>query len=319
MAEQRPIDKARGLVMAQQQTFTSVLANPSIEFEREAAFAVQALQNNEYLLKVALNNPVALQNAVTNVAAIGISLNPASKLAYLVPRKNAICLDISYMGLMHIAQECGAIQWGQAVIVRANDHFELCGIDKAPIHKFNPFSKERGEIVGVYTVVKSDAGDYLTHTMMIDAVHKIRDRSEAWKAYVKDKSKTCPWVTDEEEMVKKTCVKQGSKYWPRRERLDNAVQHLNTDGGEGVVFDEKDVTPITSTQKAEITHLLQAAGKKLESLLSLCSKNYGRAINVLDDLLQEEAERAIGFLRGQVNGQQVSPRADTTNAAAAGD
>jgi recombination protein RecT len=37
------------------------------------------------------------------VAAIGITLNPASKLAYLVPRDGMVCLDISYMGLLHRA------------------------------------------------------------------------------------------------------------------------------------------------------------------------------------------------------------------------
>jgi hypothetical protein len=53
---------------------------------------------------------------------------------------------------------------------------------------------------------------------------------------LKDNTKKCPWVTDAEEMIKKTCVKQAAKYWPRRERLDNAVHHLNTEGGEGITL-----------------------------------------------------------------------------------
>jgi recombination protein RecT len=44
-------------------------------------------------------------------------------LAYLVPRDGKVCLDISYMGMMHLAQQCGAIQWGQAVLVREGDQF----------------------------------------------------------------------------------------------------------------------------------------------------------------------------------------------------
>ncbi|STS93447.1 RecT protein [Klebsiella grimontii] len=62
-----------------------------------------------------------------------MSLNPAQKLAYLVPRKGAICLDISYMGLMHIAQQSGAIKWCQSAIVRKNDQFHREGLDK---HRF---------------------------------------------------------------------------------------------------------------------------------------------------------------------------------------
>jgi recombination protein RecT len=72
--------------------------------------------------------------------------------------------------------------------------------------------------------------------MPIAKVYDIRDRSEAWKAYKKTTAKKCPWVTDEEEMIKKTCVKQASKYWPKRERLDQAIHHLNTDGGEGITL-----------------------------------------------------------------------------------
>jgi recombination protein RecT len=224
------------LIDAQREQFGKVAVVKSVEFDRERGFALQILDGSEYLRKVAMQNPQSLANAITNVAALGVSLNPASKLAYLVPRKGAICLDISYMGLMYVAQDCGAIQWGQAVVVRAGDTFELQGLDKQPLHKYQPFSQERGEIIGVYVVVKTDGNDYLTHPMALSKVHDIRDRSDAWKAYQKDKSKTCPWVTDPEEMIKKTCVKQAAKYWPRRERLDTAVHHMNTEGDEGITL-----------------------------------------------------------------------------------
>lgn len=216
------------LVEEQRQQFLTVRVDRSMEFDREAAFAVQIIQGSDYLMKVARSKPESLRNAINNVAAFGVTLNPAQKLAYLVPRAGAICLDVSYMGLMHIAQQCGAIQWGQAVIVRAKDTFELQGIDKQPIHKYSPFATDRGEIVGVYCVVKTDGGDYLTHSMPIAKVYDIRDRSEAYK------KGSGPWKTDAEEMIKKTCVKQAAKYWPRRDRLDLAVHHLNTDGGEGL-------------------------------------------------------------------------------------
>lgn len=218
--------------------FTRVRCDESIDFAREASFAVQCLQANSYALGVAYNNPQSLRNAVANVAAIGISLNPASKQAYLVPRKGVICLDISYMGMMHLAQVSGAIEWGQARIVRQNDLFELNAINEAPTHKYSPFdSKEkRGEIVGAYVVVKACTGDYLTHTMSIEDINAIKNRSESVKA-----GKSSPWLTDFEEMAKKTVVKQAHKYWPRRERLDTAIHYMDTEGGEGIV--EKDVTP----------------------------------------------------------------------------
>ena len=223
------------LVESQRQQFLTVRSDRSMDFDREAGFALQILRANDFLGRVAVANKDSLYAAINNIAAIGISLNPAAKLAYLVPRKGVICLDISYMGLMDIAQSTGAIQWGQAVIVREKDSFELQGIDKEPKHIYQPFG-DRGKIIGVYVVVKTADGDYLTHPMTLAKVHDIRDRSEAWKAYKKDSTKTCPWVTDEEEMIKKTCVKQASKYWPKRERLDQAIHHMNTEGGEGITL-----------------------------------------------------------------------------------
>jgi recombination protein RecT len=123
---------------------------------KESQFAIQLFQNNDYLAKVAFQNQTSTQNAIINVAAIGISLNPAQKLAYLVPRKGAICLDISYMGLMHIAQQSGAIKWCQSAIVRRNDQFRREGLDKPPVHIYNDFDTEeqRGDIVGAYVTVK---------------------------------------------------------------------------------------------------------------------------------------------------------------------
>lgn len=246
-----------GEINAIKDDFMTLLSDRSIKFEQEAGFAVQILGASDFALSVATSNRASVINAVKNIAAIGISLNPAKKQAYLVPRRvgqqQAICLDISYMGLMDLAMATGSIKWGQAKLVREYDVFELNGLDQLPTHKYRPFGKDRGEIVGVYVVVKTADGDYLTHTMEIGEVNDIRDRSEAWKSYVAKKIKSCPWVTDTGEMIKKTVVKQAYKYWPKTERLEAAIHHLNTDGGEGLVdINAKpegwiDVTPLIAS------------------------------------------------------------------------
>lgn len=285
--------------------FEQVCAEPSINFKRESEFAMQIFANNDYLAKIAVSNPVSTRSAVMNVAGIGISLNPSQKLAYLVPRKGSICLDISYMGLMHIAQQSGAIKWCQSAIVRRNDQFRREGLDKPPIHIYNDFdtAEQRGDIVGAYVVIKTDDGDYLTHTMRIDAIFAIRDRSEAWKKYKSDNSKKCPWVTDEEQMILKTVVKQAAKYWPRRERLDAAIDHVNTEGEEGINFTaerqpERDITPISETTQKEINDLLVSLDKTWDAdLLPLCSRIFKRPISQPDDLAELEGVKALGFLR----------------------
>ncbi|MBP5055340.1 recombinase RecT [Pseudomonas chlororaphis] len=230
-------------IYACREAFQAVLAEPTLNFDREASFAIQVLEGNSYTLKVALQNRQAVVDAVTNIASIGLSLNPAKKQAYFVPRKGKICLDISYMGLMDLAMSTGSVRWGQAKLVYESDVFELNGVDQPPTHTSKPFATDRGNVVGVYVVVKTADGDYLTHPMSIAEVMAIRDRSEAWKAYVKDKTKLCPWVTDPGEMTKKTCVKQAYKYWPKTDRLEKAIHYLNTETDEGIRLEAVSALP----------------------------------------------------------------------------
>lgn len=284
--------------------FEQVCSEPSIAFKRESEFAMQLFANNDYLATVAVNNVVSVRSAVMNIAAIGISLNPAQKLAYLVPRDKKICLDISYMGLMHIAQQSGAIKWCQSSIVRQNDNFQLTSIDTAPRHEYNAFAtqEQRGEIVGAYTVVKTEDGDYLTHTMAIADIYGIRDRSSAWKAWISKKAK-CPWVTDEEQMILKTVVKQAAKYWPRRERLDQAIDYVNTEAGEGIDFKNeqsqpRDVTPASEQQMEDITALMiKVNGEWSDTFMEFISKRFKRPISHPTEITVFEANDIIDMLR----------------------
>lgn len=230
-------------VYALRENFQTVAVDRGINFDKEAGFALQILSASDFMMGVAMSNRQAVENAITNVAAIGISLNPAKKQAYLVPRKTKgammICLDISYMGLIDLAIASGSILWAQANIVREHDNFIVNGFDKPPTHGHDPFAgvSVRGAIRGAYVVVKTPDGEYLTHTMDIESIYSVRDRSEAWKAFKEGKAKTGgPWASDEGEMIKKTVVKQAYKYWPKTERsgrVEQAIHHLNTEGGEG--------------------------------------------------------------------------------------
>lgn len=290
--------------------FEQVCSEPSIAFKRESEFAMQIFANNDYLANVAVNNLVSVRSAIMNVSAIGISLNPAQKLAYLVPRDKKVCLDISYMGLMHIAQQSQAIKWCQSSIVRQNDNFQLTSIDTEPRHEYNAFAtqEQRGEIVGAYTVVKTEDGDYLTHTMAIADIYAIRDRSTAWKAWI-SKKKSCPWVTDEEQMILKTVVKQAAKYWPRRERLDKAIDYVNTEAGEGIDFgseqqEPKDITPASEDQLKAITDLmLKVNGEWSDTFFAFISKKFNHQISHPEQLTAFEANTIIDMLRKKAEGK----------------
>ncbi len=80
-----------------------------VNYDTEAMFAMQIINKNSYLMGIANSNPASLRDAVINIASIGLSLNPATKYAYLVPREKAACLDISYIGLIKLATDTGSI------------------------------------------------------------------------------------------------------------------------------------------------------------------------------------------------------------------
>ncbi|MEW5005984.1 recombinase RecT, partial [Enterobacter hormaechei] len=88
----------------------------------------------------------------------------------------------------------------------------------------------------------------------------------------------------------KTVVKQAAKYWPRRERLDAAIDHVNTEGEEGINFSaecqpERDVTPAGDEIIKEINDVLIAMDKTWEeNLLPVCSQIFRRDIRDSSEL-----------------------------------
>lgn len=266
----------------------------AVSIPAEMNYAIQLLTANQYAAGIAVKNPVSVQNALRNASAIGISLNPANKHAYLVPRSGAICLDISYMGLMHLAQSTGSIEWGQAKLVYEADKYINQGIDKAPLHEYPAFG-QRGAIVGGYCTVKTSTGAYLTEEMSIDQINHVKSRSESAK------KNSGPWVTDFEEMCRKTVVKRASKYWPKVDRLNQAIDYLNTDGGEGIAKDEavRDVSPITQESEAFLTDHYNALDK--DKQVKMLEWLHIESIGSLCNFTEESAQRVIKALQARSN------------------
>lgn len=204
-----------------------------LKFENECLFAKQLVTKTDYVLKAAQNNPNSLQSAILNVAAIGITLNPALAHAYLVPREGAICLDVSYRGLVKLATDSGAIEWAKAVLVYEGDNFIWRGPAEAPIHEADVFREGRIDaenplknLIGGYCLAKLSSGEYMVDIMTGPEILAVRDSSKAQNGPWKGK-----WAG---EMAKKTLVKRASKSWPQsngRERLDQAIEVLNEHEG----------------------------------------------------------------------------------------
>ena len=248
------IDKAKDQFMS----INEVSAESMLIWNSEANFAMQAVYKNDYNLKAAKNDPKSLRDAIINVASIGLSLNPATKYAYLVPRGGSICLDIGYQGLIKMATDTGSIMWCRADVVYEKDSFEYKGPAAAPIHTANPFASDRGDVVGVYCIAKTCDGDYLVEVMTEEEIQKIKSKSPSAS------SAQSPWNQFENQMRKKAVIKRSSNTWPktdRHERLAKVIEYVNQE--EGIDFDQ------TSEEDVKLVDdlLHQKNGAAIDNLL----------------------------------------------------
>ena len=212
--------------------FLSINKSKFLTWESEAGFAKQLINNNDFLYKIAKNNPQSLKDAMINIAAIGLSLNPATAMAYLVPRDGKVCLDISYRGLVKLATDSGSILWAKSEIVRKNDNFVYNGVNNPPLHEIdNPFDDDaRGDMIGVYTLAKTKEGDYLCDIMSKNQVLHIRDTSKS----ANSAKAGSPWKNKFDcEMWKKSGLRRSSKQWPKTDKtnLDDAIHIINENDG----------------------------------------------------------------------------------------
>jgi recombination protein RecT len=222
-----------------------------VTWAEESQFAIQAIQKNDSLAKC---SPHTVQNAVINVAAVGLTLNPALGYAYLVPEGGECNLKVSFKGLLKIATDSGSILWAKAEIVKAGDQFEYHGVCTPPVHKMNPFTA-RGETVGVYCVAKTHQGDFLVDYMDMENINKVKNAA---------KSKNV-WNAWPDEMTKKAMIKRASKQWPktdRDDRLDRAIAVVNEyEGSEELPRQEREINPQPTTAvKSSITNARLNAG-----------------------------------------------------------
>lgn len=265
--------------MSNQQTWPDIIqgvapkfneiANVSkmVTWAEESQFANQAIQKNPKLAGCLIHT---VQNAIINVAAVGLTLNPSLGYAYLVPEgvkqsdnkyADECMLRVSFKGLLKIATDSGSIKWAKAEVVKEHDSFVYNGPCAMPVHTMNPFS-ERGKTIGAYCIAKTHDGDYLTDVMSKEDIDKIKKAAKT--QYV--------WNAWEDEMVKKAIIKRSSKQWPqtdRSDRLNLAIAAVNEiEGSEDIQTKEKDITPAkTEPAPKELIadSRLEAAIKKIKA------------------------------------------------------
>jgi recombination protein RecT len=150
-----------------------------------------------------------------------LGLEPDGRLAHLIPfenRKRGVVecqLIIDYKGLVDLAMRSGTIAKLHADVVCEHDEFDF---DRGEIlkHKFK-LGEDRGAVLGAYSLCRFKDGTEKAEVMSSKEVEAIRNRSRA--------GNSGPWVTDWNEMAKKTVFRRLSKWLPLSPEYRDALDH----------------------------------------------------------------------------------------------
>ena len=196
--------------------------------ERFSRITLSALSANPTLKEC---TPQSFLGAMMTAAQLGLEPNTPLQEAFLIPFRNHGKLECSfqlgYKGLINLAYRSGEVSIIQAHTVYENDEFQYeLGLD--PKLRHVPAKANRGAPVAYYAMFKTKDGGYGFQVMSIEEV----------RAHAKKFSKSYgngPWVTNFDEMAKKTVLKKVLKYAP-----------LKSDFVRGIAMDETTKTDISS-------------------------------------------------------------------------
>ena len=182
----------------------------SITPERVARIALTTLRKNPGLLEC---DPNSFLGAVMQASQLGFELDDNLGLAYLVPffnnkaRRKEVQLIIGYRGLIELARRSGKLRNISARMVYENEPFSIeYGLMEDIKHTPLPPSKRGSNIKGVYAVATMNDNSKIFDFLWAEELDEVKKSSKAGD------SKTSPWATHEEEMMKKTVIRRMMKY-----------------------------------------------------------------------------------------------------------
>lgn len=195
----------RGLI--QTENFRRSIAKVLPKYLTAERFILLACNQLTKVPKLALCTQESFVNCLVQLSQMG--LEPNGYHAHLIPFENRrtgkieCTLIVDYKGYVELVMRSGKYSRIHADVVRENDIFEY-DIGQIVRHKID-FSKPRGKLICVYALVQPNDGTAPKCEIMdMEMIEGIRKRSKAPNAG--------PWVTDYEEMVKKTVFKRLRKW-----------------------------------------------------------------------------------------------------------
>lgn len=217
------IEKLKQTIVSAKKSFEVALTpETKLSFAQESGFAMQILKANDYLSKL---DPDSIRDSIIQVALVGLTLNPALKYAYLIPRGGKCTLDISYIGMIKILTDAGFIKNIDAAVVYEKDEFEFVRGSEPYLRHVQKFQSVK--MLGAYAIAYFREGGYQAEFLSIDEIGKIKATSESLKK--PETAKYSPWNNWESEMMKKTVLKRLFKLLPKKNLSENLIAMLSNE------------------------------------------------------------------------------------------
>jgi recombination protein RecT len=194
---------------------------PGLMPERFLRQAIVAIQNEP---KIALCTPASVILSVLEAAQTGIELDRTLQEGVLVPRYSKKrgrweCTFMPmYRGILKHALAHPDVLSVDAEVVCEKDAFRLVrGSSPSLVHEPDYATEDRGRVIGVYAVAYLREGPAKFAFISTQRIEDIRARAGA---------ESGPWVTDWDEMAKKTAIKNLLKTLPRRTERDDVLRRV---------------------------------------------------------------------------------------------
>lgn len=179
--------------------------------------AISEIAKNEYLQQA---TPASVLGSIMLAAQLKLEIGPALGHFWLTPRKDHgtwVCLPIiGYQGLIELAYRSGRVGKIETLVVRKGDYFEYgANSERGRFFDWKPAdydqSREWTDIVVTAGIL---GGGVVWETLPKEKI--LGRRPQGWEKG--------PWRSHEEEMARKTLVREISPYLPKSTELGVAVQ-----------------------------------------------------------------------------------------------
>jgi recombination protein RecT len=177
--------------------------------DRFARVAITALTRTPKLQEC---TPESFMRCLLDLSALGIE--PDGRRAHLIPYGKECTLILDYKGIAELVMRSGTVTSIHADKVCENDEF-VVNRGKIERHVVD-YKAPRGNAYAFYVIVTFKDGSEKCEVMTRDEVEGIRKRSRA--------GQSGPWVSDFDEMAKKTVFRRSSKWLPLSPEIQEAIR-----------------------------------------------------------------------------------------------